>query len=215
MVSYSSFSLSSLFNIQRLLSWWHGNWTRGARFMIREKSHCTLLPLDSRNQESVKIPGFWNPMVKRCSGIFLWSEFNSQWSVTIMLWDSGSTWKGGQIRGRGCCGCWSDGRKRYQGSSTWEFITPKGGESHSRSFMTDKRGGVRMVRLMYCCNVVINRDPPRISTSLSNLWWEVVGHMVQRRSSWWCHRTVGWYRESSWTVQRFPKQGQKVEGCLL
>ncbi len=62
--------------------------------------------------------------------------------------------------------------------------------------MTDKRGGVRVVRLMYCCNVVINRDPPRISTSLANLCWEVVGRMVQRRSSWWCHRTVGWYRVS-------------------
>jgi hypothetical protein len=31
--------------------------------MIREKSHCTFAPLDSRNQESVQIPGFWNPMV--------------------------------------------------------------------------------------------------------------------------------------------------------
>jgi hypothetical protein len=33
--------------------------------MIREKSHCTFLPLDSRNQDSEQIPGFWNPMVKR------------------------------------------------------------------------------------------------------------------------------------------------------
>jgi hypothetical protein len=30
--------------------------------VIREKSHCTFLPLDSRNQESAQIPGFWNPM---------------------------------------------------------------------------------------------------------------------------------------------------------
>jgi hypothetical protein len=28
--------------------------------VIREKSHCTILPLDSRNQESAQIPGFWN-----------------------------------------------------------------------------------------------------------------------------------------------------------
>ncbi len=43
----------------------------GARFTTREKSHCTFLALDSRNQESAQIPGFWNPMLKRCSGIFL------------------------------------------------------------------------------------------------------------------------------------------------
>ena len=42
-------------------------------YWIREKSHCTILPLDSRNQESAQIPGFWNPMVKWCNGIFLWS----------------------------------------------------------------------------------------------------------------------------------------------
>jgi hypothetical protein len=28
--------------------------------VIREKSHCILLPLDSRNQDFVQIPGFWN-----------------------------------------------------------------------------------------------------------------------------------------------------------
>jgi hypothetical protein len=28
---------------------------------------CTILPLDSRNQESAQIPGFWNPMVKWCN----------------------------------------------------------------------------------------------------------------------------------------------------
>jgi hypothetical protein len=32
--------------------------------VIREKSHCTLLPLDSRNQETAQIPGFWNPKVQ-------------------------------------------------------------------------------------------------------------------------------------------------------
>jgi hypothetical protein len=32
---------------------------------------CTFVPLDSRNQESAQIPGFWNPMTKRFSGIFL------------------------------------------------------------------------------------------------------------------------------------------------
>ncbi len=42
-----------------------------ARRMIREKSHCTILPLDSRNKESAQIPCFWNPMVKWCNGIFL------------------------------------------------------------------------------------------------------------------------------------------------
>jgi hypothetical protein len=26
----------------------------------------TILPLHSRNQESVQIPGFWNPMIKWC-----------------------------------------------------------------------------------------------------------------------------------------------------
>jgi hypothetical protein len=36
----------------------------------QRKSHCTILPLDSRNQESAQIPGFWNPMVKWCNGIF-------------------------------------------------------------------------------------------------------------------------------------------------
>jgi hypothetical protein len=39
--------------------------------VIREKSHCTILPLDSRNKESAQIPCFWNPMVKWCNGIFL------------------------------------------------------------------------------------------------------------------------------------------------
>jgi hypothetical protein len=73
---------------------------RDGYWLHREKSHCTCLPLDSRNQESVlkshctclpldsrnqeepgifvvyhwiQIPGFWNPMVNRYSGIFLWS----------------------------------------------------------------------------------------------------------------------------------------------
>ncbi len=36
--------------------WRHGNWTRGTRFLIREKSHYTILPLESRNKESL---GFW------------------------------------------------------------------------------------------------------------------------------------------------------------
>ncbi len=40
-------------------------------FLIREKSHYTILPLESRNQESAQIPGFWIPMVKWCNGIFL------------------------------------------------------------------------------------------------------------------------------------------------
>ncbi len=35
--------------------WRHGNWTRGARFLIRENPNCTILPLDPRNQESVQI----------------------------------------------------------------------------------------------------------------------------------------------------------------
>jgi hypothetical protein len=30
--------------------WRHGNWTRRARFMIREISHCTIFTIDSRNQ---------------------------------------------------------------------------------------------------------------------------------------------------------------------
>jgi hypothetical protein len=54
--------------------WRHGNWTRGARFLIREKSHYTILPLESRNQKSAQISGFWIPMVKCCNGIFLWSK---------------------------------------------------------------------------------------------------------------------------------------------
>jgi hypothetical protein len=33
-----------------------------------------ICALDSRNQESAQIPGFWNPMVKRWHGIFLWSR---------------------------------------------------------------------------------------------------------------------------------------------
>ncbi len=37
----------------------------------QRKIPLNLLTLDSRNQESAQIPGFWNPMVKRCSGIFL------------------------------------------------------------------------------------------------------------------------------------------------
>jgi len=37
--------------------------------VIREKSHCTILPWESRNQESAQIP-----MVKWCNGIFLWSK---------------------------------------------------------------------------------------------------------------------------------------------
>jgi hypothetical protein len=39
--------------------------------VIREKSQYTILPLESRNQESAQIPGFWIPMVKWCTGIFL------------------------------------------------------------------------------------------------------------------------------------------------
>jgi hypothetical protein len=45
----------------------------GDRFLIRENPNCTILPLDSRNQESAQIPGFWNPMVKWCNWDFLWS----------------------------------------------------------------------------------------------------------------------------------------------
>jgi hypothetical protein len=30
----------------------------------------TILPLESRNQESAQIPGFWIPMVKWCMGFF-------------------------------------------------------------------------------------------------------------------------------------------------
>ncbi len=44
------------------------------REMIRENPSCTILPLDSRNQESAQIPGFWNPMVKWCNWDFLWSK---------------------------------------------------------------------------------------------------------------------------------------------
>ncbi len=55
--------------------WRHGNWTRGARFLTRENPNCTILPLDSRNQESAQIPGFWNPMVKWCNWDFLWSKY--------------------------------------------------------------------------------------------------------------------------------------------
>ncbi len=55
----------------------------GARFIIREKSHCTFWPLDSRNQESAQIPGFWNPMVKRCNGIILWSEMIYSRSISM------------------------------------------------------------------------------------------------------------------------------------
>ncbi len=39
--------------------------------VIRENPNCTILPLDSRNQESAQIPGFWNPMVKWCNWDFL------------------------------------------------------------------------------------------------------------------------------------------------
>jgi hypothetical protein len=38
--------------------------------VIREKSHYTILPLESRNKESAQIPGFWIPMVKWCMGFF-------------------------------------------------------------------------------------------------------------------------------------------------
>jgi hypothetical protein len=41
------------------------------KFLIRENPSCTILPLDSRNQESAQIPGFWNPMVKWCNWDFL------------------------------------------------------------------------------------------------------------------------------------------------
>jgi hypothetical protein len=41
------------------------------KFMIRENPNFTILPLDSRNQESAQIPGFWNPMVKWCNWDFL------------------------------------------------------------------------------------------------------------------------------------------------
>jgi hypothetical protein len=30
--------------------------------VIRENPNYTIVPLDSRNQESVQIPGFWNPI---------------------------------------------------------------------------------------------------------------------------------------------------------
>ncbi len=40
--------------------WRHGNWTHGARFMIRKKSHCTIFTIDSRNQESVQVPTMTN-----------------------------------------------------------------------------------------------------------------------------------------------------------
>jgi hypothetical protein len=43
----------------------------GGAGLIREKSHYTILPLESRNQDSAQIPGFWIPMVKWCNGIFL------------------------------------------------------------------------------------------------------------------------------------------------
>jgi hypothetical protein len=36
----------------------------------QRKSHLHHLPLDSRNQESAQIPGFWNPMVNGANGIF-------------------------------------------------------------------------------------------------------------------------------------------------
>jgi hypothetical protein len=36
--------------------------------LIREKSHYTILPLESRNKQSAQIPGFWIPMVKWCNG---------------------------------------------------------------------------------------------------------------------------------------------------
>ncbi len=42
--------------------------------MIIESPNYTILPLDSRNQESVRIPGFWNPMVRWCNWDFLWSK---------------------------------------------------------------------------------------------------------------------------------------------
>ncbi len=63
---------SSHLSHPELVSWcaWPGEksidrWTQkpspcGARFLIRENPNCTILPLDSRNQESAQIPGFWN-----------------------------------------------------------------------------------------------------------------------------------------------------------
>jgi hypothetical protein len=42
-----------------------------SRFLIRENPNSTTLPLDSKNQESAQIPGFWHPMVKWCNWDFL------------------------------------------------------------------------------------------------------------------------------------------------
>ncbi len=39
--------------------------------LIRENPSCTILPMDSRNQESAQISGFWNPLVKWCNWDFL------------------------------------------------------------------------------------------------------------------------------------------------
>jgi hypothetical protein len=41
------------------------------RVLIRENPNYTILPLDSGNQESEQIPGFWNPIIKWCDWDFL------------------------------------------------------------------------------------------------------------------------------------------------
>jgi hypothetical protein len=45
--------------------------------MIRKKSHCTFLPLDSKNQESEQIPGFWNPIEAQIPGF--WKPMTGSW----------------------------------------------------------------------------------------------------------------------------------------
>ena len=57
----------------------------------QRKSHCTILPLDSRNQESAQIPGFWNPMVKWCNGIFSDQKSSSAGSSPVSPNRHGST----------------------------------------------------------------------------------------------------------------------------
>ena len=51
--------------------WRHGNWTRGARFLIKEKSHSTILPLDSRKHESVQIQGLILTIGPRSLGVIV------------------------------------------------------------------------------------------------------------------------------------------------
>jgi hypothetical protein len=45
--------------------------THGRGWTVRENPNYTILPLDSRNQESALIPGFWNAMVKWSNWYFL------------------------------------------------------------------------------------------------------------------------------------------------